>query len=35
MSAIDTPAAIAILIGLGIAFAGIRRLWHGWLEGEL
>jgi hypothetical protein len=35
MTTIDHPAALAILIGLGIAFAGIRRLWHGWLEGEL
>lgn len=31
----DYPAALAILIGLGIAFAGIRRLWHEWLEGGL
>lgn len=33
MSAVDCPAAAAILIGLGILYAVVQRLWNEWLGG--
>lgn len=33
MNAIDHPGAAAILIGLGIVYAVVGRLWNEWLGG--
>lgn len=33
MRSIDHPAAAAILIGLGILYTVVQRLWNEWLGG--